>query len=66
MGWQEHQAVLVGHKDRSTRMSMCWSTPSPEPAGRWITGFEKRRAQEWALRMSTRAYLIFCEERLKP
>jgi hypothetical protein len=66
MGWSEHQAVIVNHTDRHPHVHVMLNAVHPETGRILDTGFEKRRAQEFALAYERENGKIFCEERLLP
>ena len=49
MGWQEHQAMLVAHDDKShAHVHVMLNCSIPETGLRLDDNFEQRRAQKWA------------------
>lgn len=67
MGWQEHQAILIAHDDREHRhVHIVLNAIHPETGLKLDDGFERRRAQAWALGYEQDAGRVFCEQRLKP
>jgi hypothetical protein len=66
MGWGEHQAVIVCHVDRHPHVHVMLNAVHPETGRALDTGFEKRRASEWALAYEREHSQIFCEQRLLP
>jgi hypothetical protein len=67
MGWEEHQAVVIAHSDKPYRHAhVILNAVHPETGLKLDDGFEKRRAQVWALEYEREHGKIFCEERLKP
>lgn len=66
MGWNEHQAAIVCHTDRQPHVHVMVNVVHPETGRALDTGFEKRRAQEWALAYEREHARVFCEQRLKP
>jgi hypothetical protein len=67
MGWQDHQALVVAHTDKDHRhVHVMLNAVHPEKGTRLDDGFERRRAQSWALAYEQLRGRIFCEERLKP
>jgi hypothetical protein len=67
MGWQDHQALLVAHTDKEHRhVHVMLNAVHPDKGARLDDGFERRRAQSWALGYEQLRGRIFCEERLKP
>jgi hypothetical protein len=66
MKWQEHQAVLVAHDDKPYKhVHVMLNTVHPETGLRLDDGFEKRRAQAWALEYEREQGRVYCEQRLK-
>lgn len=67
MGWQEHQAILIAHDDKQHRhVHIVLNAIHPETGLKLDDGFERRRAQAWALGYEQETGRIFCEQRLKP
>ena len=67
MGWDEHQAVLIAHDDKAYRhVHLVVNAIHPETGRKLDDGFERRRAQAWALSYEQEQGKIFCEQRLKP
>lgn len=67
MGWDEHQAILLAHDDKAYRhVHLVVNAIHPETGRKLDDGFERRRAQAWALAYEQAHGKIFCEERLKP
>jgi hypothetical protein len=66
MGWGEHQAVLACHNDRHPHVHVMLNAVHPATGRALNTGFEKRRAQEWAFAYEREHAQIFCEQRLLP
>ena len=67
MGWQDHQALVVAHSDTPhPHVHVMLNAVHPEHGTRLNDGFERRRAQQWALGYEQQRGKIFCEERLKP
>ncbi len=67
MGWDEHQAILIAHDDKAYRhVHLVVNAIHPETGRKLDDGFERRRAQAWALAYEQEQGKIFCEERLKP
>ena len=64
MGWDEHQAVLVGHNDTEHRhIHIILNRVNPEN-GRTIDDYrEQKRAQVWALAYEKQHENVRCEER---
>jgi hypothetical protein len=66
MGWNEHQAILIAHDDKSYKhVHIMLNVVHPETGLRLNDGFEQRRAQAWALDYEREQGRIHCEERLK-
>jgi hypothetical protein len=64
MGWDEHQSVIVAHSDKDySHVHGMVNMVHPETGLRLDDGFERRRAQEWALQYE-REHGIYCEQRL--
>lgn len=67
MGWEEHQAIAICHTDKPYRhVHVVLNAIHPETGLKLDDGFERRRAQAWALAYEQAHGKIFCEERLKP
>lgn len=67
MGWDEHQAILVAHNDKDYHhVHVVVNAIHPETGRKLDDGYERRRAQAWALAYEQQQGKIFCEERLKP
>lgn len=67
MGWDEHQAILISHDDKAYRhVHLVVNAIHPETGRKFDDGFERRRAQAWALAYEQAHGKVFCEERLKP
>jgi hypothetical protein len=65
MGWQEHQAILVAHDDKSYRhVHIMLNVVHPETGLRLNDDFEQRRSQAWALEYEREHNRIHCEQRL--
>ena len=64
MGWQEHQAVIVAHNDKHPHVHVMINVVHPETGLRLNDGFERRRAQTWALEYERQQGHIHCEQRL--
>jgi len=61
MKWQEHQALLVAHEDKShAHVHVMLNVVHPETGLRLNDDFERRRAQAWALEYERgkRPYLL--------
>jgi hypothetical protein len=66
MKWQEHQAILVAHDDKSyAHVHVMLNVVHPETGLRLNDDFERRRAQEWALQYEREQGRIHCEQRLQ-
>jgi MobA/VirD2-like, nuclease domain len=66
MKWQEHQALLVAHEDKAhPHVHVMLNVVHPETGLRLDDGFERRRAQAWALEYEREQGNIRCENRLK-
>jgi hypothetical protein len=66
MGWHEHQAVFVAHRDKTyAHVHIMLNVVHPETGLALDNGFEQRRAQKWALEYEREQGHIYCEERLK-
>lgn len=66
MGWEEHQAVLVSHTDKSyAHLHVMLNVIHPETGLKLDDNFERRRSQEWAKEYE-REHGIYCENRLLP
>jgi MobA/VirD2-like, nuclease domain len=66
MGWQQHQAVLIAHEDKSYQhVHIMLNAVHPETGLRLDDGFEQRRSQSWALGYEREQDRIHCPERLK-
>ncbi len=66
MGWQEHQTVMVAHNDKPhPHVHLMINAVHPETGRHLDDGFERRRAQEWALAYEREHERIYCEQRLK-
>jgi hypothetical protein len=67
MGWDQHQAVVIAHTDKAYHhVHVVVNAIHPETGLKLDDGFERRRAQAWALEYEREHGKIFCEERLKP
>ncbi|MDX1922435.1 MAG: relaxase/mobilization nuclease domain-containing protein [Alphaproteobacteria bacterium] len=67
MGWDEHQAIVIAHDDKAYRhVHLVVNAIHPETGRKLDDGFERRRAQAWALAYEQDHGKIFCEERIKP
>ncbi len=66
MGWEEHQAIMVAHNDKPhAHVHLMINAIHPETGLHLDDGFERRRAQEWALQYEREHERIYCEQRLK-
>lgn len=66
MKWQDHQALLVAHEDKAhPHVHVMLNIIHPETGLRLDDGFERRRAQAWALEYEREQGNIRCENRLK-
>lgn len=65
MGWQDHQAVYIGHKDTAhPHMHIVLNRVHPE-TGRTLDDYKERvRANEWALSYELEQGRVLCEKRL--
>jgi hypothetical protein len=64
MRWNEHQAVLIAHDDKSYKhVHIMLNVVHPETGLRLNDGFEQRRAQAWALDYEREQGRIYCEQR---
>jgi hypothetical protein len=65
MNWDEHQALLVAHDEKTyDHVHVLLNAVHPENGMKLDDGFEYRRAQKWALEYE-REHGIFCEQRLE-
>ncbi len=66
MGWDERQAILVAHDDKSYQhVHVMVNAIHPETGLCLADSFEQRRAQAWALEYEKEHDRIYCEQRLK-
>ena len=66
MGWQEHQVIMVAHNDKPhPHVHLMINVIHPETGRHLDDGFERRRAQEWALAYELEHERVYCEQRLK-
>lgn len=66
MGWQQHQAVYVGHNDTEhAHIHIILNRVHPETGRVLDDRKDYRRAQEWALEYEKEHGRIFCEKRLE-
>jgi len=64
MGWNEHQAILIAHDDKSYKhVHFMLNAVHPETGLRLDDGFEQRRAQVWALEYEREQGRIHCKQR---
>lgn len=67
LGWQEHQAVLVAHSDKSfCHVHVMLNVVNPKDGRALNTAYERRRASDWAFQYERDHRQIHCRERLKP
>jgi len=67
MGWNQHQAIIVGHNDkRHSHLHVMLNAVHPETGRTLVESYEKRWTQRWAEQYEREHGKIFCEERLKP
>ncbi len=67
MGWDDHQAVLIAHDDKAYRhVHLVVNAIHPETGRKLDDGFERRRAQSWALAYEQEHGKVYCQERLRP
>lgn len=67
MGWQDHQAIIVCHNDRPhPHVHVIINRIHPERGTCLDDGFEKCRAQNWAMQYELGRDLVFCTQRLLP
>ena len=65
MGWQDHQALLVAHTEKSyPHLHIMLNSIDPESGLRLDDDFERRRAQKWALEYEREQGRIYCEQRI--
>lgn len=65
MKWQEHQAIIVAHDDKSySHVHVMLNMIHPETGLRLNDDFERRKAQAWALEYEREHERIYCEQRL--
>ena len=66
MNWHEHQTLMVAHNDKPyAHVHLMINVVHPETGLHLDDGFEKRRAQAWALEYERENGRIYCEQRLK-
>jgi hypothetical protein len=66
MNWHEHQAIAVAHQDKDhAHVHLMINTVHPETGLHLDDGFDKRRAQKWALAYEQETGRIHCEQRLE-
>lgn len=64
MKWQEHQAIIVAHDDKSySHVHVLLNVIHPETGLRLNDDFEQRKAQAWGLEYE-KEHGIYCEQRL--
>ncbi|MEZ5787152.1 MAG: relaxase/mobilization nuclease domain-containing protein [Xanthobacteraceae bacterium] len=67
LGWQEHQAVLVAHRDKNFfHVHVMLNVVNPIDGRALNTAYERRRASDWAFQYERDHRQIHCRERLKP
>lgn len=67
MGWGDFQCLFVAHDDRKFQhVHLMINAAHPLRGTRLDDGFERRRAQGWALHYEQERGKVFCEERLQP
>lgn len=67
MGWEEHQTLIIAHDDKAYRhVHLVVNAIHPETGRKLDDGFERRRAQAWALAYEQAHGQVHCKERLKP
>lgn len=65
MKWDEHQVVMVAHRDKEhSHVHLMINAVHPETGLKLDDGFEQHHSQEWALNYE-REHGIFCEQRLE-
>jgi hypothetical protein len=66
MNWHEHQTLMVAHNDKPhAHVHLMINVVHPETGLHLDDGFEKRRAQTWALEYEKENDRIYCEQRLR-
>ena len=66
MNWHEHQTLIVAHNDKPhAHVHLMINVVHPETGRHLDAGFERRRAQSWALEYERENDRIYCEQRLK-
>jgi len=66
MKWEEHEAILIAHQDKSYKhVHVMLNVIHPETGLRLNDSYERVRAQAWALQYEREQGRIYCEERLK-
>jgi hypothetical protein len=66
MKWQQHQAIYVAHDDKSyAHVHVLLNSVHPDTGLQLDDGFERRRAQAWALAYEREQGRIYCDQRLK-
>ncbi|MFO1100393.1 MAG: relaxase/mobilization nuclease domain-containing protein [Xanthobacteraceae bacterium] len=67
LGWQEHQAVLVAHRDKNfSHVHVMLNVVNPSDGRALNTAYERARASDWAFQFERNHQQIYCRERLKP
>jgi hypothetical protein len=67
MGWDQHQAIAIGHNDKAYRHAhVVLNAIHPETGLKLDDGFERRRAQARALAYEQARGQDFCPERGRP
>src|SRR5262249_35497079 len=67
MGWDEHQAIVIAHSDKPYRHAhVVLNAIHPDTGRKLDDGFERRRAQAWALAYEQTHGQDFCPERRRP
>ncbi len=67
LGWQEHQAVLVAHRDKHfSHVHVMLNVVNPSDGRVLNTAYERRRASDWAFQYEGDHRQIHCWERMKP
>ena len=65
MGWHEHQAIFFAHTDKKyAHVHVMLNVVHPETGLKLDDGFERHRAQSWALDYEREHDRIYCEQRL--
>lgn len=67
MGWDQHQAIVTAHTDKAYRhVHVVLNAVHPETGLKLDDGFERRRAQAWALAYEQERGQDFCPQRSRP